>query len=310
MRKIAITGAFGYTGKYIAKKCLEAGDEVITITNSVDRENSFGDRIRVFPMQFDNANALVESLRGTDILINTYWVRFNHRLFAYQDAVANTKILFGAAEDAGVRKIVHVSITNPDESSDLEYFRGKALLEKALIDSGISYAILRPAVIFGKEDILINNIAWGLRKFPIFGYFGEGEYRIQPIYVGDLAEIAYEAGLQSENNIINCIGPETFTYCELIQAIDKIIGTRRKIISIPPRLGLFIGGYIGRAQKDVLITADEIKGLMRGLLYVEDKPTGKTRLTDWLGEHKDSVGQRYASELRRRIDRTSAYLTT
>src|ERR1035437_2591459 len=165
---IAVTGAFGYSGRYDARRLLDASHAVITLTNSLKRDNPFGGRVQAFPFNFDKPERLTESLRGIDALINTYWVRFDHRLFTHSQAVANTKILFQAAKDAGVRRIVHVSITNPDIHSDLPYFSGKAELESALISLGVSYCILRPTVLFGKEDILINNIAWALRYLPVF----------------------------------------------------------------------------------------------------------------------------------------------
>ena len=210
-----VTGAFGYSGKYITHKLLAKNHIVKTLTNSVNRTNPFGEKVQAFPFNFDNKEKLIETLRGASVLYNTYWVRFNHKLFKHADAVKNTLTLFEAAKAAGVKRIIHVSITNPDKNSPLEYFSGKAILEEALINSGISYTILRPTVIFGKEDILINNIAWIIRKFPIFGVFGDGEYRIQPIYVDDLAELAVSEGEKTDNKIIDAIGPETFTYKEL-----------------------------------------------------------------------------------------------
>ena len=164
----AVTGAYGYSGKYIAKRLLDDGRTVIALTNSLSRPNPFGNRIKAFPFHFDQPELLSEHLQGVSVLYNTYWVRFNHRLFKHADAVQNTLLLFEAAKKAGVQRVVHVSITNPLEDSPLEYFRGKAVLEKTLIESRMSYAILRPAVLFGKEDILINNIAWVLRHFPVF----------------------------------------------------------------------------------------------------------------------------------------------
>ena len=223
----AVTGAYGYSGKYIAQRLLDEGNTVITLTNSLSRRNPFGDRIKAFPFHFDQPDLLTEQLRGVSVLYNTYWVRFNHRLFKHADAVRNTLVLFEAAKKAGVQRIVHVSITNPSEDSPLEYFRGKAVLEKALIASGVSYAILRPAVLFGKEDILINNIAWALRRLPVFGVFGDGQYRLQPIYVDDLASLAVEQGKKRENIVINAIGPESFTYRELVAKIGQLIGKER-----------------------------------------------------------------------------------
>lgn len=155
----AVTGAFGYSGKYITKLLLSENNEVISLTNSYKRPNPFGEKVKAFPFNFDKKEELLKSLTNVKVLYNTYWVRFNHKTFKHSEAVDNTLILFYAAKKAGVQKIVHVSITNPSKESKLEYFNGKAILEEALINSGISYSILRPTVIFGQEDILINNIA-------------------------------------------------------------------------------------------------------------------------------------------------------
>jgi NADH dehydrogenase len=303
----AVTGAYGYSGKYIAQRLLDDGQTVITLTNSLSRANPFGDRVKAFPFHFDQPELLVEHLKGVSVLYNTYWVRFNHRLFKHADAVQNTLILFEAARKAGVERIVHVSITNPSEDSPLEYFRGKAVLEKALIESGVSYAVLRPAVLFGKEDILVNNIAWALRHLPVFGVFGDGSYRLQPVYVDDLASLAVEEGKNCQNVVINAIGPETFTYRELVAKVGQLIGKRRPIMSVPPWLGYAVGRVMGAVVGDVVITRDEIEGLMADLLYVTSPPTATTVLTDWVKQHAETLGRQYTSELARRKDRLSAY---
>ena len=302
-----VTGAFGYSGKYIARKLISRGRNVVTLTNSPQRANAFAGQVKALPFNFDNPKMLEESLRGVTTLYNTYWVRFNHKTFTFADAVRNTEILFEAAKNADVRRIVHVSITNPSLDSPYEYFSGKARLEQALINSRVSYAILRPAVLFGAEDVLINNIAWSLRRLPVFGVFGDGAYKIQPIYVEDLAELAVNCGEQRDNVIINAIGPETYTYRELAKTVGEIIGKRRTIISVPPAIGYLTSLAIGLLVNDVLVTKDEIHGLMDNLLYVDAPPAGATKLSEWASAHKDALGLRYANELARRTNRSVEY---
>lgn len=302
-----VTGAFGYSGRYIAARLLKAGCRVRTLTNSTGRPNMFGGQVEAHPFHFEQPDKLADSLRGAAVLYNTYWVRFNHAEFNHFLAVEHTLKLFEAARRAGVPRVVHVSITNPSEQSPLEYFRGKARLERALAESGLSYGILRPAVLFGPEDILINNIAWMLRKFPVFGVFGDGRYRLQPIFVDDLAKLAVEQGRSKTNAVIDAIGPETFTYRELVRTLGGILGKPRPIIPLPPWLGYAMGCALGKAMGDVVITRDEIEGLMLELLYVASPPAGTTRLTTWAVEHAETLGLRYASELARRRERDKAY---
>jgi nucleoside-diphosphate-sugar epimerase len=304
-----ITGAYGYSGRFIAERLLKKGITVKTLTNSPNRKNPFSGTVEPIPFNFDNPDALAASLEGTEVLYNTYWVRFNHSSFTHEDAVQNTQTLFRAAKKAGVRKIVHVSITNPSEKSDLEYFKGKGFLESSLINSGMAYSILRPAVLFGNQDILINNIAWALRKLPVFGIFGDGTYRIQPMHVEDFADLAVLEGFSESNRIVNAIGPETFTYLDLVKTIGKAIQIKPRIIHVPPYLGDIASRIIGSMVNDVFITPEEIKGLMQDLLYVEDTPQGKIKLSEWAAENSSSLGVKYSNELGRRRDRINSYET-
>ncbi len=302
-----VTGAFGYSGRYIARRLMDGGRTVRTLTNSPGRAHEFGESIKVRPLAFDDHAALVGSLSGCEVLYNTYWVRFNHGDFTMAGAVENTLKLFDAAKIAGVRRVVHVSITNPSEDSPFEYFRGKARLEKGLIESGLSYAILRPAVLFGGADILINNIAWTLRKLPIVGIFGDGRYRVQPMHVDDFAKLAVEQGSGEENAIVDGVGPEMFTYRELMETIGGIIGKKRMMVRVPAWTGLAFAWGMGKMTGDVMLTREEIGALMADLLCSDAPPTGSTKLTEWATRHADELGRKYACELARRRNRTEAY---
>ena len=304
----AVTGAFGFSGKYIAQRLLVSGRQVVTLTNSPHRPDPFNGAIEARPYHFGDKQGMIRSLRGVRILYNTYWVRFNHTLFQHAEAVRNTMDLFDAARQAGVERIVHVSITNADVQSPLEYFSGKGRLEAALKDSGLSYAIVRPAVLFGEEDILINNIAWALRHLPVFTVFGDGLYHIQPVFVDDLAALMVEQGQKSDNAIIQAIGPEDFTYRELVRMIGESIGKKRPVIGVSPWLG-FLGAWaIGKLMRDEFVTRAEIAGLMANTLHVPGAAaTGATRLSDWVRNHAATLGIQYHSELARRRQWDMAY---
>ncbi len=300
MEKFAVTGAYGYSGSYIAGKLLKEGKKVCTLTNSIPARNPARYLIEEHPLDFNSKHQLINSLRGVDVLFNTYWVRFNYKNFTHAQAVENSRTLFDAAKTAGVRKVVHLSITNPSKDSGLSYFSGKAEVEEALINSGMEYSILRPTVLFGKEDILMNNIAWFARNFPFFAMFGDGEYKLQPVYVEDLAELAIAESGKSENNIINAIGPETFTYKELVREIIKSVGRNIPVLSMPEEVTYYAGKIVGFFKNDVVSTRAEIEGLMRNLLYVDDEPACETKFTEWINEHSDELGIRYMNELKLR----------
>jgi NADH dehydrogenase len=294
-----VTGAFGYTGKYIARRLLAMGRGVKTLTGHPDRAAASNGHIEAAPLQFERPKKLVENLRGCSTFYNTYWVRFPYGEITYEKAVENSRILVHAAREAGVRRIVHLSITNPAPGSTLGYFRGKAAVERLIIDSGLAYAILRPTVIFGVEDVLINNIAWLLRHCPVFAIPGSGEYRLQPVYVVDLAEMAVAAGREAGNLVMDAVGPETYAFQELVQLIASNVGSRAKIVHLHPSVALFLSRLVGRAVHDVVLTQEEVEGLMAGLLVSKNEPAGRTRLSDWVIRHAHLLGKHYASELNR-----------
>ncbi|MBI2369105.1 MAG: NAD(P)H-binding protein [Deltaproteobacteria bacterium] len=294
-----VTGATGYTGKYIARRLLSMGRQVKSLTGHPHRHNPFGEQVPALPFNFENPRALVEGLRGATTLYNTYWVRFSRGNITFEAAVQNTRILLHAATAAGIGRFIHISIANPDPRSPLPYYRGKALVERAVLESGLSYAIIRPTVIFGTEDILINNIAWLLRRFPIFAIAGPGDYTIQPVFVEDVAELAVAAAERRENVILDAAGPEVFAFKELVQLIARTVNSRARALHVPPGLALLLSRLVGYIIRDVVLTREELEGLMANLLVSSGPPIGRTRFSQWLERHAATLGTCYASELKR-----------
>ena len=292
-----VTGAFGFTGRYITHQLLALGKKVRTLTGHPERPNPFGNRVEVAPLDFDSPGQLVTALRGAAILYNTYWVRFCYGSVTFEKAIANTETLIRAAEQAGVARTVHLSVTHASQQSPLPYYKGKAAVEKAIVDSRLSYAILRPSLIFGVGDILINNIAWLLRRFPVFAIPGRGEYRLQPVFVEDVAQLAVGAAHQLGNTIFDAAGPEVYTFKELVRLIAKTVRSRARILSAQPKVALFLARLLGYAVGDVLLTPEEVDGLMANLLISAGPPTGRTHFSAWLAANAHRVGIRYNSEL-------------
>ncbi len=295
--RIAVTGAFSYTGKYITRQLLERGEQVLTLTNHPNRPDPFGGKVKAFPLDFSQENILVNALTGAEVLVNTYWVRFDRGTITQAGAVENTRTLMRAARAAGVQRVIHISITNPSAVSPLPYFSGKAANEQAVIYSGMSYSILRPTLVFGKEDILINNIAWILRRFPFFAQIGDGQYKVQPVYVEDVAQIASQSVYNRENSVFDVVGPETYTFDELVRLVGSKTGHPRPIIHFPASLALQAARLISLFVGDVMLTKDEVAGLMAGLLVSQEPPRGRTSLSSWLEANRETVGVKYASEL-------------
>ncbi len=302
-----MTGAFGYTGRWIAHQLLDEGKRVRTLTNAVGRDDPFNGQVEVHPLDFQNREALVESLRGADVLYNTYWVRYNHhsKQFDHEIATDNCRLIFEAAKEAGVRRVVFFSVAPPAQAPKRSYFRGKVITEKTLRDCGISHAIVRPTVLFGGgRNVLVNNIAWMLRYIPVFGLFGWGNYSIQPIHVRDVARIAIELGARDDDITRDVAGPETFIYKDFIKLIARSMGVRRLLVPMPAIVAWMAGRVMGLLLRDMIITRAEIRGLMQGLVASEEEPLGEISFSEWVTEKGPELGRHYHNDLEEREYRT------
>ena len=296
-----VTGAFGYSGAAIASELQAAGRRVRTLTGHPSRapKTPAGTGIEVRPLDFTDPAALTESLRGARTLYNTYWVRFAHGEVDHPAGVARSRVLFQAAAEAGVARIVHVSITHPNADSPYPYFRGKAAVELALRDLGVPHAVLRPAVLFGGHGVLINNIAWLLRHLPVFAVGGTGEYRVRPIHVDDLARLCVRAGNTATTETIDAVGPERPSFLNLVRSIRDAVGSRSQLVRVPGTLIAPAARLLGLALRDTLLTAEEYQAMADGLADTDGPATGETALSRWIIDHKDTLGRVYANELTR-----------
>ena len=298
-----VTGAFSYTGRYVARRLLDEGIAVRTLTRNPNRGDLFSGLVEASPLDFSDPDGLRRSTQGAGVLYNTYWVRFGRGRTSFEQAVENSRILFEAAARAGVGRIVHFSVANATTDSKLPYFRGKGQVEEILMGMGNPYTIIRPTLVFGAGDLLLNNMAWALRRFPVFPVFGKGDYKVQPVYAEDLADLAVAAGFRSGSFVADAAGPETFTFEELLRLLAKAVGARVRLVHTLPSLGFALTRLVGLLLRDVVLTRDEVDGLMAGLLTSDAAPAGTARLAGWLENNPYILGRQYVSEFWRNYRR-------
>lgn len=295
-----VTGGLSYIGKHVTRLLVERDNQVLVLTGHPSRPNPFGDLVRIAPFSFDGPDRLRDSLRGASVLFNTYWVRFDYGPVSFTRAVAQSRVLFRAAKEAGIRRIVHLSVSNPSRACPFPYFRGKAEVEEVLAASGLPHTIIRPTLVYGgPEEILVNNIAWLLRRFPIFALPRGTSYRLQPIHVDEVAALALEAAAHTDSRVVDAAGPEVFTFEELVRSISKAVRSHAVFVRTSPALALFLLRIVGFLVRDVVLTPDELGALGADLLVSHAPPRGKRRFEEWLTSHGPQLGRRYASEMRR-----------
>ncbi|MBA3724881.1 MAG: NmrA family NAD(P)-binding protein [Armatimonadetes bacterium] len=307
MADAVVTGPLSFTGKYLTKLLIVSGKTVAGFTNDSSRANPFTGQLDLVRFTFDDVDAMASAMRGAQTFYNTYWIRYPRGEMTYERAVENSVALFTAAKLAGVQRIVHTSIANPSFDSPFGYYRGKARVELALKDVGVPHSILRPTVFFGKEDILINNIAWLARHSPLFLIAGDGNYKIQPIAVEDYAALMNEHGERDDTSIVtDAVGPETYSFLELVELIRKKVGSRARIVRVAPRIFYVASLLMSPLVRDTIVTWDEVRGLMANLLVSNEPPVGRTSLRAWLSHNAGMVGVEYHSEVSRHYGKRSS----
>jgi uncharacterized protein YbjT (DUF2867 family) len=293
-----VTGAFSYTGSAVTRVLLRRGWRVRTLTNRAPSISPLDEPLETRPLRFER-DLLGAALRSARLLVNTYWVRFPRRGVTFDHAVANTRTLLEAARDAGVPRVAHISVSNPALDSPLAYYRGKAETEQLVRALAPSHAIVRPTLIVGREDILINNIAWFLRRFPFFALPGDGRYRVQPVTLEETGEIVVDAALREESTTVDAAGPEVLSFAEWVRRIAAAVGRRVRLVPVPPCLALALLRGVGCLVRDVILTRQELDWLVSERLVSHEPPLGHASVDAWLREHGSSLGRRYASELDR-----------
>ena len=305
MTKDAVIGALGFTGRAIAARLLEQGRSVVTLTTRPPGGDALAERLVVRPLDFGRPADLADSLAGVDTLYNTYWIRFPRGDMTFDTAVARSEVLLAAARQATVRRVVHLSVVGARHDGLTPYVRAKAALEDRVRSARLEWAIVRPTLTLGSGDILINNLAWALRRLPVYGLPGSGRYPIQPVHVDDVARICIEVANGASGVVADAAGPEILAYGDLVRTVRSAVHSRSLVVPMPHVAVLAAARVLGAVVDDVVLTRDELRELSAGLLTSREPARGVISATEWIAAHGDELGRQWASELRRNYTRRS-----
>jgi NADH dehydrogenase len=296
---MAVTGAFGFTGRAIAEALLARGDRVVTLTRRTPTDDPLASRLTMARLAFDRPDALADALAGVDTLFNTYWARFPRGSTTFDRLIVDSAVLFAAARRAGVRRIVHISVAGASPDAPTPYIRAKGRLEGLLGSAGLEWAIVRPTLTYGSSDILVNNLAWSLRRLPVYGIPGDGRYPIQPVHVDDVARLCVEVGDGRSGVVVDAAGPETLAFREVVGIVRAAVGSRSLVLGMPHWAVLAAARALGRVVRDVVLTRDEIRELTSGWLTSKEPPRGRILFSEWVPANGQLLGRSWSSELAR-----------
>jgi NADH dehydrogenase len=299
-RRAVVTGPFSYIGSAVARELRRRGWTIHALTNR--RRPAGADDITVAPLRFDPEH-LTRELERADALVSTYWIRLPHGGQDFGNAVANSRILIDAARRARVGRLVSVSVSNADAGSSLGYYRGKAHVDEAVRAAGLPCAIVRPTLVVGPADVLTSNIAWFLRRFPLFPVPDGGRYRVQPITLADTGRVIADAVEAPGDVEVDAAGPEILSFRDYVRTVARACGVRRLVVGAPAWLSLLALRLLAPLLHDVVLTREEIEGLAQEKLVSREAPRGTESVTDWLLAHGAGLGRRYVNDRDRHFGR-------
>lgn len=279
-----VTGAFGNVGAALAARLLDRGRSVRTLTSKRPEGPS---PLDVRPFAWDDPAALAAAFDGVDTFYCTYWMRHG----PYDVAVDRCRRLLDAATAAGVRRIVHLSVVQPDAASPYPYFRGKAEVEAHLAALPVPAAVVRPALVFGGEAAMLDDLARVLRRVPVFGLPAGGRFRVRPVHVDDVVDLCLAGSEVDEPTVVDAVGPERPTFRELVTQVRDAVGSRARLVGLPVPVVLAAGRLLGRLQGRELLTAEELRSTIDGLADADGPATGSRSLSAWLAEHGAELGR-------------------
>lgn len=269
-RVVTVFGASGFLGRHVVRRLARQGVVVRAAVRDVEAAaflKTFGDVGQVVPMAIDVGDpALVElAVRDADAVINLVGILFEkgRRTFQRLHVEAAASVAKAAAA-AGARRLVHVSAIGADQGSPSSYARTKGLGEAEVLRAFPDATILRPSVIFGPEDDFFNRFAGMTRVSPALPLFGGGATRLQPVYVGDVAEAVVVAlgRPETRGRTYELGGPRIYTFRELMALVLSSIGRGRLLAPLPFAVGGVLGFFTEFLPKPPL-TRDQLLLLRR-----------------------------------------------
>jgi NADH dehydrogenase len=265
---IAIVGATGFVGSHLVPHLVGAGHRVIGISRDGRRLPGWGDEVEARAADVASGIGVDEALAGADAVVHLAAIPRQSRGRRFEDVnVRGTERVVAAAERAGIRRFVHLSVLGVADDPKLAYLYSKWRGEQAVRGSSLEWVVLRPSLMFGTGDGFFNLVKVTLRWWSpgIVAIPGKGDTRFQPLSVDDLA-IAVEKSVTEAGragSVYQVGGPEHLTYRQIVDAVMAATGMRRLTVGIPIPLISALTAVTDRLLPIFPVSHDQIASLQR-----------------------------------------------
>ncbi|MFA7605825.1 MAG: complex I NDUFA9 subunit family protein [Rhodocyclaceae bacterium] len=270
LQRVVILGGSGFVGRSIANRLSRAGIDLLVPT----RRRARAAQVLLLPTveaveaDIHDPATLRGLLKGADAVINLIGVLHSRSGAPYGPDFARAHVelprqLVAACREAGVRRLIHVSALGADANGPSEYQRSKAAGETEIRAAGeaLDWTILRPSVVFGREDNFLNLFAGLTRLFPVLPLAGAGT-RFQPVYVEDVAEVVWRSlnDTAAIGQTWELAGPQVYTLRELVSYVSELTGKRRPILPLSDGLAMLQARLMELAPKP-LMSRDNVRSM-------------------------------------------------
>jgi NADH dehydrogenase len=265
---ISVTGATGFVGRHVAATLAARGHRVRVLARAPARARFLSDlNVEIVAGGLADHAALDRLARGADALIHLVGIIVEQGAQTFTGVhVAGTQALLTAAQEAGVRRFVHMSAVGArDEPGATPYHRTKRQAEQQVRDSGLSHAIFRPSIINGPESAPIRVLARLHRWSPVVPVFGDGRFPTQPVWIDDVA-LAFALATERPDMIgtFELGGPQVLTYEEFLLTIGRATGHSRPLVHVPLGLVRAAAGVFDVLGSAAPVTSDQVQMLVEG----------------------------------------------
>jgi uncharacterized protein YbjT (DUF2867 family) len=235
---VTVFGGSGFLGRFIVEHLHTAGARVrVAVRHSTEGALPQGGDIEVVYADVRDGGTVAQAVRDSDAVVNAVGLYVEHGEATFQAVhVDGAREVARAARAAGIGCFVHISGIGADLNSESSYVRSRALGELAVREAYPGATILRPSVLFGRGDALFRSLAAITRISPVFfPLFGDGSTRLQPVFVGDVAEAVVKAvgSPATREKVYELGGPRVYRYRELVELVLVHLKRRRVLVPVP-----------------------------------------------------------------------------
>ena len=270
-RRVAVTGGTGFVGGHCARALLERGDEVVLVARHTKSAIVPDDsRVTWVAASIDDFPALRDAFSGCDAVVHCAGINRERSSQTYDRVhVQGTAAVARAAREVGVEHMALVSFLRARPACGSPYHESKWAAEEIVRRSGIAYTVLKPGVIYGPGDHMLDHLSRAFHTFPIFPLVGVSTARqLRPLAVGDVARIL--AGAASDQRLagrtLPVLGPEQLSLSAAMQRVATVVGRHPLFVPLPVMAHRMLGWWFERLMMVPLVSAAQVRILAEGIV--------------------------------------------